>query len=144
MKKIWLSLLVAFIFGLSSGVVSSFAAEGSHMEMDGSHMEMDASRMDAGKADVAIDGYCPVAISKGMYVKGDEQYSTEYNGKTYYFVGSRPLEIFMNDPESYLQDLERKYEQLKMQSGGSHKAEGSRNAEGSRETEGSHKAEGSH
>ena len=44
MKRVCLSLLVALIFALSSGAISSFAAEGSHVDMDGSHME-------AGKAD---------------------------------------------------------------------------------------------
>ncbi len=46
MKRVWLSLLVALIFALSSGVVSSFAAEGSHMDMDGSHMDGDHAKMD--------------------------------------------------------------------------------------------------
>lgn len=116
MKRIGLSLFVALIFALSSGVVSSFAAEGSHME--GSNMEMD-------KVDVAIDGYCPVCITKGKYMKGNPKFSTEYNGKVYYFPGFDQQKMFINDPEAYIQNLEKKYMDLKMQSEGSHKAEGS-------------------
>ncbi|MGE0267913.1 MAG: hypothetical protein AB7S78_05620 [Candidatus Omnitrophota bacterium] len=118
MKRVGLSIFVALIFALSSGVVSSFAAEGSHMDMDGSHMEM-------GKADVAIDGYCPVCITKGKYMKGNPKFSTEYKGKVYYFPGFDQQKMFVNDPEAYIQNLEKKFMDLKMQSEGSPKAEGS-------------------
>ena len=116
MKRVCLSLFVALIFALNSGVVSSFAAEGSHM--DGSHME-------EGKADVAIDGYCPVCITKGKYMKGNPKFSTGYKGKVYYFPGFDQQKMFINDPEAYIQNLEKKYMDLKMQSEGSPKAEGS-------------------
>ena len=118
MKRVCLFLFVALIFALSSGVVLSFAAEGSHMDMDGSHME-------AGMADVAIDGFCPVCITKGKYMKGNPKFSTEYNGKVYYFPGFDQQKMFIDDPEVYIQDLEKKYMDLKMQAEGSHKAEGS-------------------
>ena len=118
MKRVSLSLFVALVFALSSGVVSSFAAEGSHMEMDGSHMEM-------GKADVAIDGYCPVCITKGKYMKGNPKFSTEYKGKVYYFPGFDQQKMFINDPEAYVQNLEKKYMDLKMQAEGSNMPEGS-------------------
>lgn len=118
MKRVCLSLLVALIFALSSGAISSFAAEGSHKDMDGSHME-------AGKADVAIDGYCPVCITKGKYMMGNPKFSTEYKGKVYYFPGFDQQKMFINDPEAYIQNLEAKYKELKMQAEGSHKAEGS-------------------
>jgi YHS domain-containing protein len=118
MKRISLSLLVALIFALSSGVVSSFVAEGSHMDMDGSHME-------EGKAMVAIDGFCPVCITKGKYMKGNPKFSTEYKGKVYYFPGFDQQKMFINDPEDYIQNLEKKYMDLKMQAEGSPKAEGS-------------------
>ena len=62
MKRVCLSLFVALIFALSFCIVSSFAAEGSHM---------DGSQMEASKADVAIDGFCPVCITKGKYMKGN-------------------------------------------------------------------------
>lgn len=118
MKKVCLFLFVALIFALSFGVASSFAAEGSHMDMDGSHME-------TGNASVAIDGYCPVCITKGKYMKGNPKFSTEYKGKVYYFPGFDQQKMFINDPEAYIQNLEKKYMDLKMQSEGSHKAEGS-------------------
>lgn len=118
MKRVCLSLFVALIFALSFGVGSSFAAEGSHMDMDGSHMEM-------GKADVAIDGYCPVCITKGKYMKGNPKFSTEYKGKVYYFPGFDQQKVFINDPEAYVADLEKKYQDLKMQAEGSHMEEGS-------------------
>lgn len=116
MRKVWLSLFTALIFALSFGVVPSLAAEGSHME--GSHM-------DAGKADVAIDGHCPVCISGGKVVGGNKNFATEYKGKVYYFVGFDQQKMFINDPEQYIANLEKKYQDLKMQAEGSPKAEGS-------------------
>ena len=112
-------LLIALVFALGfSFSSSSYAAEGSHMDTDGSHMEM-------GKTDVAIDGYCPVCITKGKYMKGNPKFSTEYKGKVYYFPGFDQQKMFVNDPEAYIQNLEKKYMDLKMQSEGSPKAEGS-------------------
>ncbi len=118
MKKFCLSVSVAFILALSSGVVSSFAAEGSHM---------DDSQMQAGRADAAIDGYCPVCITKGKYMKGNPKFSTEYKGKVYYFPGFDQQKMFLNDPEAYIQNLDEKYKKLKMGAEG----QGSKMPEGS-------------
>lgn len=116
MKRTILTLFVASMVALSFGVISSFAAEGSHME--GSHM-------DVAQADVAIDGHCPVCIIGGKVVGGNKNFATEYKGKAYYFVGFDQQKMFINDPEKYIANLEEKYQDLKTKSEGSHKAEGS-------------------
>jgi YHS domain-containing protein len=134
MKKVGLSLFIALAFALSSGVVYSFAAEGSHMEGD----MMDGSHMEAGKADVAIDGYCPVCITKGKYVKGSPKFSTEYKGKVYYFPGFDQQKMFINDPETYIMDLEKKYQDLKKQAEGSPMMKDSPMKKDSSMPEGSH------
>lgn len=72
MKRAILTLFVVSIFALSFGLVSSFAAE------EGSHME--GSHMDAGMANVAIDGHCPVCIIGGKVVDGNKNFATEYKG----------------------------------------------------------------
>jgi YHS domain-containing protein len=130
MKRVCLSLFVALIFALSSGVVSSFAEEGSHMDMDGSHMDKDMGG-------VSIDGYCPVCITKGKYVKGSPKFSTEYKGKVYYFPGFDQQKMFINDPETYIMDVEKKYQDLKKQAEGSMMKDSSMK-KGSSMPEGSH------
>ena len=102
-------LLIALVLALGFSS-SAYAGEGSHME-DGS--------MKAGKGEVAIDGYCPVCITMGKYVKGDPQFSTEYKGKVYYFPGFDQQKMFINDPETYIAKLEMKYQDLKKQTEGS-------------------------
>jgi len=56
---------------------NSFASEGNQMK--GSHAQSE-------KAQVAIDGFCPVCVASEMYVKGHSNFSTEYNGQVYYFL----------------------------------------------------------
>ncbi len=117
MKKLSV-FLIALVFVLSLGFISSsYAAEGSHME--GSH----------GK--VAIDGHCPVCIIGGKVVDGNKNFATEYKGKVYYFVGFDQQKMFINDPEKYIANLEKKYQDLKTKGEGSHKAGGSHMQEGS-------------
>lgn len=100
-------VLIALVFGLSFCLISSsYAAEGSR-----------------GKA--AIDGYCPVCITKGMYGKGNSNFATEYKGRVYYFAGLDQQRIFINDPEIYTANLEKKYDHLKMKAEVTHKEEGS-------------------
>lgn len=123
MKKLSI-FLIALVFALSFGLVSSsYAAEGSHM-MEGSHME-------GGHGAAAIDGHCPVCIVKGKIVDGNSNFATEYKGKLYYFVGFDQQKMFINDPETYIANLEKKYSDLKAKGEGSHMAEESHMQEGS-------------
>lgn len=120
MKRLSVFLIALVLsFGLVS---SSYAAEGSHME--DSHME---GSYDA----AAIDGHCPVCIIKGKIVQGKSNFATEYEGKLYYFVGFDQQKMFINDPETYIANLEKKYSDLKAKGEGSHMAEGSHMQEGS-------------
>ena len=113
MKKVSLSLFVALIFALSFGVMSSFSAEGSHME--GSHKMMEGSHMDMGN--VAIDGHCPVCIMHGKDAMGSPHFATEYKGKVYYFVGFDQQKEFLMDPEKHVQGLEKKYKEMEGKEG---------------------------
>ena len=105
-------LLIALVFGLSFGLISSSYA--------------------APKA--AIYVYCPVFITKVMYGKGNSNFVTEYEGKAYYFAGLDQQRIFINDPETYTANLEKKYYHLKMKAEGAHEEE----EEVTHEEEGSH------
>lgn len=115
MSKLKIVLTVfACVLSLSLAA-NSFASEGDQMK---------GSSMSDEKASVAIDGFCPVCISKGMVVKGKPKFSTEYKGKVYYFPGFEQQKMFINDPESYIADLEKKYKELKEKSQGSGKGSG--------------------
>jgi len=51
----------------------------------------------------ALNGYCPVAyqvMEKG--VKGDQKFSSTYEGKTYYFMNADAKKMFDAEPEKYL------------------------------------------
>lgn len=51
---------------------------------------------------IAIKGFDPVAyFTAGEPVKGDEQFSYEWNGATWLFAAKRHKELFMNNPERY-------------------------------------------
>jgi len=109
MKKISLTLFAALALALSSASGISFAERGSHME--GHDMK--------GHGEVAIDGHCPVCVTKGKVVMGSKNFATEYNGKVYYFPGIEQQKMFVNNPEAYLDGVKEKYKELKMKSGGS-------------------------
>ena len=54
------------------------------------------------KSGVAISGYDTVAyFTKSDSVKGEKQFSTEWNGSTWRFSSSENLEKFKADPEKY-------------------------------------------
>ncbi len=100
MKKLSV-LLVAFVFALSFGVISSsYAAEGSHGMMEN-------------KESVAIKGFCPVCVINGMKVKGSDHFVTEYKGKVYQFASIDQQKMFLEDPEKYVADLDAKFNALK-------------------------------
>lgn len=128
MKKIQAMLVITlFLFGfLIAKPVLLMAAEHGGTTIEGSHME-------GSHAKVAIDGHCPVCIIGGKVVDGNKNFATEYKGKVYNFVRFEQQKMFINDPEKYIANLEKKYQDLKTKSEGSHKAEGSHMME-----EGSH------
>ena len=51
---------------------------------------------------LAVHGYDPVSYHKDGPVKGQETWSSVYNGVTYHFASRENLETFKNDPERYL------------------------------------------
>lgn len=51
---------------------------------------------------VAVSGYDSVAyFTQGEAVKGDDQYSTEYNGANWQFSSQANLNLFKANPEKY-------------------------------------------
>lgn len=77
------------------------------------------SRADSGdtgvaneKVETAINGFCPVCVIKGAAIKGSDNFVTVYKGKLYKFAGFNQQKMFIQDPETYTQDLEAKLAQL--------------------------------
>jgi YHS domain-containing protein len=66
-----------------------------------------------GMTETAIHGFCPVCVINGMKMKGKDNFTTEYNGKVYKFVGIDQQKMFINDPEKYVADLDTKFNALK-------------------------------
>lgn len=65
-------------------------------------MGMFASAEVYANADGAIGGYDPVAyFDEQRPVKGSEQFSTEWNGATWYFSSEERMRRFVADPERY-------------------------------------------
>ena len=51
----------------------------------------------------ALDNYCPVAYAvMNKAVKGNPKYSSEYEGKTYYFADSKAKDMFDANPLKYV------------------------------------------
>ncbi len=52
--------------------------------------------------DLALDGYCAVCkVDLDQNLKGLGEFTTDYNGKRYLFVGKKQLEMFRGDPARY-------------------------------------------
>ncbi len=52
---------------------------------------------------VELDGYCPVAyLAMEKSLKGDSQFSSTYEGKTYYLANADAKKMFDAEPEKYL------------------------------------------
>jgi len=52
--------------------------------------------------DLAVQGYDPVAyFTQGAPVKGDKQFSTQYQGATFRFASAANLAKFKADPDAY-------------------------------------------
>ena len=68
------------------------------------------SKSDAPKAKhakAALDGYCPVCITKiKKWVRGDPQHQAAHNGKTYWFPGEKQKRMFLADPAKYIPALD--------------------------------------
>lgn len=55
------------------------------------------------RAPLALHGYCPVClVEMRQWVKGDSQFASVYDGRTYYFPGSEQLQMFTADPAKYI------------------------------------------
>lgn len=119
MKKLRATLIMAlFLFGFilmcpNNSMASGYDKGSGGME-EGRHSEMKGSSSKEVKAVKAISGFCPVClIDGGKVVKGKSSHTVEYEGKTYYFIGSEQKEKFLKDPEKYTEDLEEKLEKIK-------------------------------
>ena len=64
------------------------------------------------KAELAINGYCPVCVIHGMANKGNDNFVTVYKGKLYKFAGFDQQKMFIDNPETYTKDLEAKFSQM--------------------------------
>ncbi len=54
-------------------------------------------------AKVEVSGYCPVAyLVMQKSVEGNPQYSSTYEGKTYYLANAKAKKMFDAEPEKYL------------------------------------------
>lgn len=55
---------------------------------------------------VALEGYCPVCIIQmKKWVRGSSEHQVAYDGKTYYFPGEKPKQMFLADPAKYVPAL---------------------------------------
>ena len=82
--------------------------EGGKMMKEGEAMEKEMA-----EAVVAIEGYCPVSITKGKFIKGSPEFIVEHEGKTYYFVSEELRQHFIVDRGQFLHALEDKFMKLK-------------------------------
>lgn len=109
--------VTVFMLSLTGVVFSGVSLASGYnrsMEGKGSGVSMGSENSHGG---YALDGYCPVAIHKGMYLKGNDHFVTEYNGKVYKFVKFEAQKAFLENPEIFLKDVDKKYKQLKMSKG---------------------------
>lgn len=52
---------------------------------------------------MAIGGYCPVElVTNGRWARGDQQWTTVYNGCIYKFSGASQRQQFMANPEAFV------------------------------------------
>ena len=68
----------------------------------GSSSRQTTSVMSSAVPTIGLEGYCPVCIIEmNKWVKGDAQFKTAYDGKTYFFPGDKQLQMFLADPAKY-------------------------------------------
>lgn len=106
-KTAWITMMLVGV------VVAGGLRLASASECDCKRMKMKKHMMAKGMNGAAIDGFCPVCIHKGMMAEGSPKFATEYKGKVYYFASFKSQKAFINDPEKYIADLEKRYEALK-------------------------------
>src|SRR5262249_5275420 len=50
----------------------------------------------------SLDGYCPVTLRDSMkWQKGDRQYWTTWQGRTFFFAGAAERDSFLRNPSAY-------------------------------------------
>jgi len=81
------------------------------MNMGGNSKKPDMAENTA--PNYALHGYCPVALHKGMFLKGNPYFVTEYQGKVYAFVKAEAQKAFVENPNVFLNDAEQQYTVLK-------------------------------
>lgn len=122
MKKIGMLVVAGILsFGFQTGVWAHCGMCGvgeAHAQKEGSDSENKGNMHEekgnqAENKDVALKGFCPVCIFSGVLMKGTAEFSTEYEGKTYYFPGQEQLDMFNADPKKYLEGAEDKLIELK-------------------------------
>lgn len=116
MKKVRIILIAAlFLLGLViSRPLTVKAQEGSPMM----NMENNsADTADVKKAELAIDGNCPVCMMAGMSMQGKDEFMAEYNGNVYKFESEEHKKMFLDDPEKYSKDLDAKYKEMESKEG---------------------------
>lgn len=61
-----------------------------------------SGRLTVGDLPVALDGYCPVALSeREEWHPGDQQWGMMHRGRVYYFASYDAMQKFRNDPDRY-------------------------------------------
>ncbi len=90
-------ILIAVVLLLASGLVLHFALAG-----DGKPGDQGVKA----EAPLALKGNCPVCLKKmGKVVKGNPDFYSVYDGRTYLFPGEKQLSMFKADPELYIPAL---------------------------------------
>jgi YHS domain-containing protein len=98
--KIIIALLVISGFFVH-GLIASGNTEGSG-----------AAEKKAEKEIIGVDGYCPVCAFNGSLVKGKKEFSSKYEGKTYYFPNAETKTKFDAEPAKYTKDIEATIKKL--------------------------------
>lgn len=71
-----------------------------------SHLSAQSSSKTAQEDALGLEGYCPVCIIKmKKWVKGNEQFKSVYDGKTYLFPSEKEKEVFDKSPADFVPAL---------------------------------------
>lgn len=86
-------------FAVLIGVTAAIADTGIARAQSG-------SRLPTTRANVALEGYCPVCvIEMKKWVRGNPQHKAAYDGKTYYFPSDKQRQMFVADPAKFVPAL---------------------------------------
>lgn len=104
MKKVKVVLMTAlFVLGfvVFQPLTVKAADEGSPMmKMETNSVENAADTKESG---VAMDEDCPVCLVAGAHMEGKDEFTAEYEGKTYKFESEEHKNLFLADPGKYVQ-----------------------------------------